>query len=152
IRIAQFSALFYKCKNLFSRIIEAEDLQTVKEIFNITTSEYWHHHYRFGHKTVRSLASLGDSSIDNLIINTIVPILVAYGKQKDEQPFIDRALNFLQQSHPESNKITKAWISFGLPAKSAFDSQGLIELNNNFCLKRRCLSCTIGATILKPTS
>ena len=93
---------------------------------------------------------MGDSSIDNLIINTVVPLLVAYGKHKDEQLFVDRAINFLQQIQPESNKITKAWIELGLTAKSAFDSQALIELNNNFCLKRKCLSCTIGATILKP--
>lgn len=150
IRIAQFSALFYERRNLFSQIMEAENLQEVKKLFQVTPSEYWHSHYRFGHKTVRSLAGLGDSSIDNLIINTIVPLLVAYGKHKDEQQFVDRAVGFLQQLQPESNKITKAWVELGLTAKSAFDSQGLIELNNNFCLKRKCLSCTIGSSILKP--
>ena len=150
IRIAQFAALLNTNKNLFSRIIESENLQDLKALFNVTTSEYWHSHYRFGHKTVRSLSGLGDSSIDNLIINTVVPLLVAYGKHKDEQLFVDRAVNFLQHIQPESNKITKSWVELGLPAKSAFDSQALIELNNNFCLKRKCLSCTIGVTILKP--
>ncbi len=152
IRIAQFAALFNANKNLFSRIIDAENLGDLKSIFNVTTSEYWHHHYRFGHKTVRSLSGVGESSIENLIINTVVPMLVAYGKQKDEQLFIDRAVNFLQQIQPESNKITRSWNDLGAPAKSAFDSQALIELNNNFCLKRKCLACTIGATILKPTT
>ena len=150
LRIAQFSALFYERKNLFSQIIETENLQDLKSIFHVTPSEYWHHHYRFGHKTARSLAGLGDSSIDNLIINTIVPMLVAYGKNKDEQVFIDRAVSFLQQTPPESNKIVKSWDELGLTTTSAFDSQGLIELNNNFCLKRKCLSCAIGSSILKP--
>jgi hypothetical protein len=152
IRIAQFAALFNSNNNLFSRIIEAENLGDLKSIFNVTTSEYWHHHYRFGHKTVRSLSGVGESSIENLIINTVVPMLVAYGKQKDEQLFIDRAVNFLQQIQPESNKITRTWNDLGASIKSAFDSQALIELNNNFCLKRKCLSCTIGVTILKPTT
>jgi hypothetical protein len=152
IRIAQFAALFNSNNNLFSRIIEAENLGDLKSIFNVTTSEYWHHHYRFGHKTVRSLSGVGESSIENLIINTVVPMLVAYGKQKDEQLFIDRAVNFLQQIQPESNKITRTWNDLGASVKSAFDSQALIELNNNFCLKRKCLSCTIGVTILKPTT
>ncbi len=150
LRIAQFSALFYERRNLFSQIIESETLQDLKRLFFVTPSEYWHSHYRFGHKTVRSLAGLGESSIDNVIINTIVPLLVAYGKNKDDQIFVDRAVEFLQQLQPESNKITKAWMELGLTAKSAFDSQGLIELNNNFCLKRKCLSCTIGSSILKP--
>ena len=151
LRIAQFSALFYERKNLFSQIIEAENLQDLRNLFKVTPSEYWNHHYRFGHKTVRSLAGVGDSSIDNLMINTVIPILVSYGKDKDEQSFVDRGVSFLQQLQPESNKITKAWDGLGLAAKSAFDSQGLIELNNNFCLKRKCLSCTIGSAILKPT-
>jgi hypothetical protein len=151
IRIAQFAALFYANKNLFSRITESEKLEDLRKLFNVTTSDYWHSHYRFGHKTVRSLAGLGDSSIDNLIINTVVPLLVSYGKHKDEQIFVDRAIYFLQQIQPESNKITKSWVELGLPPKSAFDSQALIELNNNFCLKRKCLSCTIGTSILKPT-
>ena len=150
LRIAQFSALFHERKNLFSQIIESENLQDLKNLFTVAPSEYWHHHYRFGHKTVRSLAGLGNSSMDNLVINTVVPLLVAYGKHKDEQIFIDRAVSFLQQTQSESNKITKAWVELGLAAKSAFDSQGLIELNNNFCLKRKCLSCAIGSSILKP--
>ncbi|MEK6782512.1 MAG: DUF2851 family protein [Bacteroidota bacterium] len=150
LRIAQFSALFFQRQNLFSQLVESENLQDLKSIFNVTPSEYWDHHYRFGHKTVRSLAGLGESSIDNLVINTVTPLLVAYGKQKDDQSFVDRAVNFLQHIQPESNKITKVWAEVGLPAKSAFDSQGLIELNNNYCLKRRCLSCTIGSSILKP--
>jgi len=151
IRIAQFAAVYSANKNLFSRIIEAENLPDLKALFNVTTSEYWHHHYRFGHKTVRSLSGLGESSIDNLIINTVIPMLVAYGKQKDEQHFIDRAVNFLQQIQSESNKITRTWVDLGATVKSAFDSQALIELNNNFCLKRKCLSCTIGNSILKPS-
>ena len=150
LRIAQFSALLFERKNFFARMLETEDLRSLKSIFNVTPSEYWHHHYRFGHKTVQSLAGLGESSIDNLIINTVVPILVAYGKHKDDQLYIDRAVSFLQQIQPESNKITKVWVELKLVAKSAFDSQGLIELNNNFCLKRRCLSCAIGTSILKP--
>ncbi len=150
LRIAQFSALFHERKNLFSQIIESDSLTQLKNLFNVTPSEYWNHHYRFGHKTVRSLAGLGESSIDNIIINTIAPLLVAYGKEKDQQEFVDRAVGFLQQIQAESNKITKAWVELGLTVKSAFDSQGLIELNNNFCLKRRCLSCTIGSSLLKP--
>ncbi|HZX75281.1 MAG TPA: DUF2851 family protein [Cyclobacteriaceae bacterium] len=149
-RIAQFSALFCKNKNLFSRMIEADRLLDIRSIFDVSTSDYWHRHYRFGRSTARSISNLGEDSVDNMIINTIAPLLVAYGKQRDEQLFIDRAIEFLQKVPAETNKIVKSWKALNIEARSAFDSQALIELNNNFCIKRRCLSCTIGTSLLKP--
>lgn len=150
IRIAQFSALFSKNKNLFSQLVEARTNKDIETIFEVNTSPYWHTHYRFGRKTSRSISSIGKESIDNLVINTVVPILVTYGKVKDDHSVIDRAISFLQNLGAEKNKITKTWDGIGFKAKSAFDSQALIELNNNFCLKRLCLACSIGVDILKP--
>ena len=149
IRIAQFSALFHKNRNFFSKLIEP-DADVVK-LFDVSTSAYWHGHYRFGRKTARSISGLGIESVNNLIINTVVPLLVAYGKSLDDQDMIDRAVELLHGIKAEKNKITKAWSEIGLVVKDAFDSQGLIELNNNYCLKRRCLACNIGVDILKPT-
>lgn len=151
IRIAQFAALYFKHQNLFSKLVEARELSQLRLLFDVSTSDYWHHHYRFARKTARSISDLGEESIDNVIINTVVPLLVAYAKAQDDQIFIDRAVDFLQNISAEKNKITKAWDAFGLKVKNAFDSQAVIELNNNFCLKRRCLECNIGVAILKPS-
>lgn len=148
IRIAQFSALFHKNKNFFSKLIEPE--VDIVKLFEVKTSAYWHSHYRFGRKTARSISGLGVESINNLIINTVVPLLVAYGKSQDNQEMIDRAVALLHGIKAEKNKITKSWGEIGLIVRDSFDSQALIELNNNFCLKRRCLACNIGVDILKP--
>jgi hypothetical protein len=148
IRIAQFSALFQKNRNFFSKLIEP-DVEIVK-LFDVRTSSYWHSHYRFGRKTARSISGLGMESVNNLLINTVVPLLVAYGKSQDDQEMIDRAVALLHGIKAEKNKITKAWSEIGLPVKDSFDSQALIELNNHYCLKRRCLACNIGVDILKP--
>ncbi len=150
IRIAQFSALMYENQNLFSRIVEAPSYNEMVKLFEVKTSDYWHHHYRFGRKTARSLSGMGKDSINNIIINTVVPLLVAYGKFKDEQALVDKALILLQQISSEKNRIVKAWNGIGFKSRSALDSQALIELNNNFCLKRKCLSCSVGIEILKP--
>ncbi|MEQ8423699.1 MAG: DUF2851 family protein [Cyclobacteriaceae bacterium] len=150
IRIAQFSSLFFKHRNFFSKLIEAKTESQVRDLFQVSTSDYWHTHYRFGRKTVRSISNIGTESINNLIINTVAPLLVAYGQNQDDQAMIDRAVQLLNSVKAEKNKITKTWSDIGFEVKNAFDSQGLIELNNNFCLKRRCLACNIGIAILKP--
>lgn len=148
IRIAQFSALIHKNRNFFSKLIEP-DVEIVK-LFDVRVSPYWHSHYRFGRKTARSISGLGMESVNNLLINTVVPLLVAYGKSQDDQEMIDRAVALLHGIKAEKNKITKAWSEIGLTVKDSFDSQALIELNNHYCLKRRCLACNIGVDILKP--
>jgi len=91
---------------------------------------------------------MGKSSVHNLLINTVVPLLVAYGKMHDDQSCVDRALELLQSIPAEENKIIRQWKELKCSIKSAFDSQGYIELYNNFCLKRSCLDCSVGSALI----
>jgi hypothetical protein len=150
IRIAQFAAILHQHKNIFSKLMGSESLNALAEIFSLPQSSYWQKHYRFGKPAKGMVPELGQSSIENIVINTVVPLLVAHGKAKDDQAYIDRAVNLLQQIPGEQNTITKGWDEIGLKIKTAFDSQGSIELYNNFCKKRQCLNCSIGVAILKP--
>jgi hypothetical protein len=150
IRIAQFAALILSVKNIFSQILNAKTYGELVDLFSVQQSEYWQHHYQFNEKEIEGIASLGKMSIDNIIINTIVPLLVAYGKSRDEQEWIDRAVEILNSIPAEENSIINKWRNLKQPVQTAFDSQALIELYNNFCLKRKCLDCTIGASMIKP--
>lgn len=150
LRIAQFAAMLQSTKNIFSHLIEAVSYQELQRFFEITTSSYWQSHYRFGKKAGGIVPSFGDSSADMVIINTVVPLLVAYGKAKDDWSLVDKAVNILQQIPVEKNKIVSVWKNLGYSGKTAFDSQGLIELYQNFCQQRQCLNCAIGSSILKP--
>ena len=93
---------------------------------------------------------MGQTSIENLLINTIAPVWVAYGRIMDEQKWIDLALKILEQLPAEDNSIIRAWTDVGFPSRSSFDSQGLIELYNNFCRQKNCLNCNIGASLMRP--
>lgn len=148
IRIAQLAALVLSQKNMFSKIVDATSYKDLLEMFSVSQSDYWQTHYRFDYETDQKIAALGESSIDNVLINTAIPLMVAYGKIKDEQAYVDRAVKLLQQIPGEDNAITKRWTSQNLMASSAADSQGGIELFNNYCMKRRCLDCNIGFSIL----
>lgn len=149
IRIAQLAALLTKQKNLFSKILEIDSYKEVCELLKVDQSAYWFDHYQFGKASKAKVLALGEASIQNIIINTIVPLLVAYGKTHDEQSYINRAIDFLQHIPAEDNKITRQWLPLKYTVKSAFDSQALIELYANFCMKRRCLECGVGSWLIK---
>jgi hypothetical protein len=150
IRLAQLASLLFNQKNIFSRILAAENVRQLKNIFHVQQSEYWKQHYQFLKKAKDEMPSMGDVSVENILINTVVPLLVAYSQTKDEQPYLDRALNILQHIPPEENAIIKQWSLLDIKCKSSFDSQALLELHNNFCLRRKCLECNIGSSLVKP--
>jgi hypothetical protein len=152
LRLAQFATVIAHQKNIFSRLLEAVSYADLLSIFSIRQSEYWQRHYQFGDSIRIDVPAIGSSSIDNIIINTVVPLLVAYGKVRDEQRYVDKAIAILQHIASEDNSIVRTWETLGIKAASAGDSQALIELHNNFCLKKRCLECTIGFSILQPAS
>ena len=87
--------------------------------------------------------------IDNIIINTVIPVLFAFGQYHNEQQYKDKAMKWLETIKAESNSITKGFQLLGIENKNARDSQALIELKNEYCSKKRCLDCTIGNYILK---
>jgi hypothetical protein len=150
IRLAQLASVLYHQKNLFSKIISVTSWKELIPAFSVKPSPYWLYHYQFFKKQRREIPSIGRMSIENIVINSIVPMLVAYGKAKDDQRFIDRAVQLLQETAAEKNNILRSWDAIGLTSKTAFDSQALIELHNSFCARRRCLDCTIGSSLLQP--
>jgi Protein of unknown function (DUF2851) len=152
LRIAQFAALLQSRKSIFSHLIEIEGYKALQQFFRITPSSYWQTHYRFGKKAEGAVPDFGEASADMVIINSVVPLLVAYGKAKDDWTLVDKAVNILQHIASEKNKIVTLWKDLGYTSKNAFDSQGLIELYQNFCQSRQCLNCNIGSAILKPGS
>ncbi|HTH55053.1 MAG TPA: DUF2851 family protein [Cyclobacteriaceae bacterium] len=151
LRIAQFAAMLFQTKNIFSQLMSTGSYPDIRKIIEQNQSGYWQTHYHFGGKAKRKVAGLGKTSTENIVINTVAPLLVAYGKSKDDQAYIDRAVEFLQQLPAEENRITKMWNGLGLKTKNAFDSQATIELHNAFCQGRQCLNCNIGVALLKPT-
>lgn len=150
IRIAQLASLVYYRKNLFSSILAIDSVKGLTAFFSVGQSDYWLHHFQFFKAWKEAVNTLGKASIQNIIINTVAPILVAYSKSKHEQVYIDRAVSILQNLQAESNNITKQWETFGMDAGTAFDSQAMVELYNNYCLRRRCLSCKIGTALVNP--
>jgi len=148
LRIAQFSALICRRKNLFSAILDSEDRRDLKSLLSVEQSAYWTQHYHFGISSKPEY--LGDSSIDKLIVNSAVPLMVAWSRFRDEQRFMDKALAILQEVKGESNNITRQWHLLGIGNNTAADSQALLELYNHFCSRRRCLDCNIGASLIRP--
>lgn len=148
IRIAQLSTLAASNNSLFSFFMNYSSIKELKKGLVSRQSNYWQQHYNFGEQSKTKIGNLGQLSVDNILINTIVPLQFAYGFHKDLEELKEKALELLTSIKPEKNSITKKWEELGMEIKTAFDSQAMIELYNQYCLKKRCLNCSIGVDLL----
>ena len=148
VRIAQFACLLHQSTALFSQLVEMKDLDRIKNLFDIQPSDYWTSHYRFNKPSSESPKYLGVSAFNNIVINTVVPFLFVYGDYYFKQELKDLALDFLEKVPAEENSIIDRWEKLGVPARSAFDSQALIQLKNNYCNFRKCLDCQVGIKLV----
>ena len=150
IRIAQLSILLFKSEHLFSKVLAAANYREILHLFSSDVSSYWKTHYTLEKETASKSKKLGRSSLDLITINTIVPILFHYGQFHRQDKFCSKALQLLDQIKAEKNHIIGKFAGLDFPVKSALDSQALLQLKSNYCDQKKCLSCAIGGSILKP--
>jgi hypothetical protein len=149
VRIAQLAKLISDHPNIFSLFT---DYNSHRELINelaTEQSQYWLSHYDFGKTAKSSIGKLGSSSIENILVNTVAPLLFAYGIHKDNEDLKEKATELLGELKAENNSIISRWKAAGFEVNSAFDSQALIQQFNEYCNKKQCLNCHIGADIIR---
>jgi len=148
IRLAQLIVLLQNTNNLFSIARDLEKLKDFHRLFDFPINEYWSEHYLFDKSSVRKEKSIGKNSIDNLIINTIVPFLYAWGTFTGSEPFKLKAMTLLFELSSENNRIIEKWEQSGVKAENAGHSQALIHLKQYHCSEKKCLTCSIGMKLI----
>jgi hypothetical protein len=148
VRISQLSALLSTAGGLFSKTLEAADISQLKDLFEVSASSYWDDHYVFGKKSKKVSKNTGTQATEIFLINAVVPLMFIYGRFHDNHDVCEKALAFLEEIDAETNSVTRDWESAGIKVESAFYTQALLQLTDEYCKKRRCLECRIGCKLI----
>jgi hypothetical protein len=149
LRLAQFAALIIKSSHLFSRILNEHDSKVIMNMFSdMPLNSYWETHYRFGQECHQTRSSLGNDSIDNILINTVAVFSFAYGLLQGNEKQMNKGLSILEKLCPESNAVIRRFIEIGFIPENAGHTQALLQLKKCYCDQKKCLSCGIGIKIL----
>ena len=151
LKVAQLAALWVQYDTLFSAILEARSTGEIKKYFRIPPSGYWETHYHFRYASPRKEKTIGENALNILLINTVVPMLFAYGLHNKRPEYCERATRLLESIPPEKNTIVTTFYNAGITVRHAGDSQALIQLKREYCEKKKCLYCRIGFRMLKTT-
>lgn len=149
VRISQLTELYYAQKAGFSQLLEAETLEDLHSMLSTHVTPYWESHYTFGCPSVKNAKTLTTGSKNLVVINTVVPVLYAYGRTHGNETYCERAQHFLESIKAENNYIIRIWTGLGIKAESATDSQALIQLKKEYCDRKYCLHCRFGYEFMK---
>lgn len=148
VRISQLASMLSLTEGLFSKVTESRDIKKLKSYFEVSASGYWDDHYLFGKKSRHNIKRTGETATDILLINAVIPVLFSYGLYRNDHEITERAISFLDEICQEDNLIIREWGEAGIKPASAFDTQALLQLRNEYCRSRRCLECRIGSKII----
>ena len=147
-RIAMLAQYIEGGFRMMNRILEAEGEKEMRALFEVELSGYWTKHYTFGKPNERATATLSRSSIDIILINTVAPLLYAYGELTGNYEMTDKAIKLLEDLRAESNSIVSHFVAYGIDCPDALTSQALVQLKREYCDARKCIYCKIGHHLL----
>lgn len=127
LRIRQFAQLLYQSENLLSKILDSDDLNSLHQLFAVD--------------------KMGGSSVDILLINTVIPYKYAYALHRNNPLEAEQAMALMELIAPENNTIIRQWRVLGQAVRNAADTQALLHLYQNYCQHHECINCEIGYAI-----
>ena len=150
-RIAMLARYVEGGFRLMANLLDANgDIDKLRSLFAVSLTGYWTNHYTFAGEAVAPDASqaISRSSIDVILINTVVPLYYAYGTATDDYSRVESAIAILEQLKPENNRITALFLNAGMKIDNALASQAVIQVRNEYCNPRKCLYCRAGHKLL----
>jgi len=148
IRIAQLAALVQQQAALFSQLLQQNQIKKILALFDININPYWQNHYHFNKQTSKKRKNLGKTSLHSILINAVIPFIFMYEKTTGQTSKLKNVLELLEEIPAERNHIIQQWKTLNIKTENAFDTQTLLELKNNYCSNKKCLSCVIGNKVL----
>ena len=129
LRIQQFAQLLYQSENLLSKILDTDDLKELELLFKVD--------------------GMGKSSIDILLINTVIPYKYAYALHRNDRAKAEQIMGLMEHIAPENNTVVRQWKVLGQAVSNAADTQALLHLYQNYCQHEKCINCEVGFKIFE---
>ena len=138
VRIRQFAQLLCQSEFLFSQVLNAQTIEELRSLLCLTAVES---------AAIDLPPAIGKSSVDVLLINTLLPYKYAYAQEQNDHHGMEMALNMMAQLPAEDNTIIRQWRILGQEVLSAADTQALIHLYQHYCQHERCIHCEVGSQV-----
>ncbi|MBM3452651.1 MAG: DUF2851 family protein [Bacteroidetes bacterium] len=121
-------------------------IQIIEELKSFTILEAREFVFYFRRKISDVDKTISFTMQNHLLLNLILPYFFYLGYSSIE--FREKAIEIAEILPPEKNNIVEQMKLLGFSIKNSFDSQAVLEIYSEFCQKKKCLNCTVGAKII----
>ncbi len=147
-----FKTLITICSGKFSS--PNTKIEQINSLFQISDDDFWNYHYSFTEATHKKHTILGESRINDILVNTIIPFVCLYAKVFGKNDLLDHTLNIaailpLLEDNSILRQMNKQLIKGKIKIESAYQQQGVIQLYKKYCTPNRCNECEIGKIVFK---
>jgi len=147
VRLLQFAELVFQSTHLFSKIMEEKQLSTVVNWLSVMPQQE-NYYTKLNQAGLPKSLKPGKAFLEQLVINAIAPIKFIYGKHQLNESYCETAVTWLEQCANEKIGLVGFWKNMGVISKSAIHSQGILQLNQQYCMAKKCLHCNFGQNFL----
>ena len=129
--------------------------RTLARLLSVPLDPFWLNHYDFDQVTRNPMVALGLSRINDLLVNTVVPIALLYARIFKDTQVREHTLHFYESfPRTDDNTITRLMQKQLLHNKVLLDGasrqQGIIQLYKFYCTEDRCDDCEVGRNVFHP--
>lgn len=148
VRLAQLAMLLHTRGALFAWLLELPVSPGSIDALRVQASAYWDTHYLPGQSSAACKKRIGKQMAVNLLVNTVSPLLFAYGMHSGNSQLREKAVQWLECLPAENDRITRQYQSAGMVLESAACTQAVQQLFRQYCREKRCLECAVGNLLL----
>lgn len=146
IRLSQLAMAYSSNNHLFHTLVQSTTVN-LSDVLSLGTSEYWDTHYTFGKTSSKRKKKISKSFLELILINSIIPLKFCYQRYTGNLD-TNSLLDHMSALKLERNSIINKFQDLGVTITSAKESQGYLQLYNQYCSKDKCLDCAIGAHLM----
>lgn len=147
IRLSQLANLYGRNQHIFNALITASTVEEIYQLFQVSASDYWSSHYVFGKESGKRTKKITTKFIDLLIVNTILPLKFCYANYLGKDVSEDLVKIIIGLKVEENSKVDN-FLKLKVDVKNAMESQAVLQLYKNYCVKNKCLQCAVGGSLL----
>ena len=130
-------------------------IAALHNLFTFLPDEFWKRHVHFRGARPSSRTTLGIARVNDLLVNTIIPLTLLYARIFKDHAVGKHALQILASlGAAQDNRVTRAIqvqvIGHPGTLSSALLQQGAMQLYKSYCSAGRCAECTIGRRLVLP--
>jgi hypothetical protein len=148
VRLAQLAMLIHTRGSLFAWLLQLPASQAGLQALQVKAAGYWDTHYLPGVSAGLQVKRVGKQMAVNLVVNTVAPLLFAYGSYCGNTAMKEKSVQWLELLPAENDRITRQFSTAGMLLQSAACTQAVQQLFRHYCSEKRCLDCAVGNALL----